>query len=75
MFTSSFEKNNGGLLSRIIQEIQLICSSLDCMDIIGLITGYYKLYVDNTSNNPLPVENEEKWPFTFRRDPPANDGG
>lgn len=64
-----------GLLSCIIQEIQLICSSLDCMDIIALITGYYKLYVDNTSNNPLPVENEEKWPFSFRRDPPANDGG
>ena len=42
---------------------------------IALITGYYKVYVDNTSNTPLPVENEEKWPFAFRRDPPANDGG
>lgn len=57
-----------------LQNIQLICSYLDCVDIIALITGYYKVYVDNTSNTPLPVENGEKWPFSFRRESPANDG-
>jgi len=47
---------------------------MDCVDKIALITGYYKVYVDNTSETPLPVENDERWPFSFRRDPCANDG-
>ena len=41
---------------------------------IALITGYYKVYVDNTSNTPLPVENEETWPFSFRKSSPRKDG-
>ena len=41
---------------------------------IALITGYYKVYVDNTSNTPLPVENDEKWPFAFLREPNNDDG-
>ena len=56
------------------QAIQVICSLMDCVDKIALITGYYKVYVDNTSETPLPVENDERWPFSFRRDPRANDG-
>ena len=47
---------------------------MDCVDMIALITGYYKAYVDNTSESPLPVENEEKWPFSFRRDPRKGGG-
>lgn len=69
------EGSIGVILLFYFQKIQLICTTLDCLDTIALITGYYKVYVDNTSNTPLPVENEEKWPFTFRRDPPVNDGG
>ena len=69
------EQSIEGFLIFYFQRVQLICTTLDCLDMVTLITGYYKVYVDNTSNTPLPIENEEKWPFAFRRDPPVNDGG
>ncbi|KAL9973621.1 hypothetical protein ACROYT_G020099 [Oculina patagonica] len=75
-FAIRLQENNRRLLRIKLQEgkkIQLICTTLDCLDIIALITGYYKVYVDNTTNTPLPVENEEKWPFAFLRDSPDSD--
>ncbi|KAL9973617.1 hypothetical protein ACROYT_G020095 [Oculina patagonica] len=76
-FAIRLQENNRRLLRIKLQEgkkIQLMCTTLDCLDMIALITGYYKVYVDNTTNTPLPVENEEKWPFAFLRDSPDSDG-
>ncbi|XP_022803954.1 uncharacterized protein LOC111341263 isoform X2 [Stylophora pistillata] len=70
------EEDNKRLLQIMLQEgkkLQLICTTLVCLDMIALITGYYKVYVDNTSNTPLPVENEETWPFSFRKSSPRKD--
>ncbi|XP_067040757.1 uncharacterized protein [Acropora muricata] len=75
-FTISRQEDEKKLLCIRLQDgraIQVICSLMDCVDKIALITGYYKVYVDNTSETPLPVENDERWPFSFRRDPRANE--
>ncbi|XP_068703359.1 uncharacterized protein [Montipora foliosa] len=75
-FTISRHEDHKKLLRVRLQEgktIQLICTLMDCVDMIALITGYYKAHVDNTSESPLPVENEEKWSFSFRRDPRKGD--